>query len=235
MDTGNFKFKEYVRDNIKDNFSEKKNIRGRVRIYEHKVGDSTLFLLKDTDNLVVFRGRRWLSRKAFNTNSSNDSSQNFKDLFISWFAIGNGGASESNPLLPTSPRLENASLANQGVIESGTRFITYNGKQYHKFDDGYPTFVTDTEIEHGILNQSADDEIIVNVTTTLEANEANNLAGAEDPDDAYQDINEAGLFISDSNSVGTLPTAMHMFSRVTFPTIRKTSNVRYIFSWYIFF
>lgn len=222
-------------NNIHDDvyFNDNKPVLGRVKIYQHNVGDTKLFLLHDTNNLVVYRGRRYLSRRAFNINASTDS-QDFKNLFISWLAVGKGGAIGNNPLIPTAPHIANSVLSSQGTIDSGVNYVVVNSKQYHKFDTGYPTFITDGQIMDNSVAQPGDNELVVKVKVTIGADEANGDGGVFDPD-AYQDINELGLFLSDKNTISPAPTVMELFSRVTFPTIRKTSQFRLTVEWLLYF
>lgn len=220
---------------LKDKLSlsdDHKSVKGRVKIYEHYVGDKKIYLVRDTTNLVVFRGRRWLVQKAFNTNYSG--ADDYNSLFIGWLGIGTGGAPSGHPLTPTAPSLSNVGLSSHGVIESGTRYVTVDGKQYHKFDADYPVFEIDDEASIYGTSEADDARIIARIVTTLESDEANDDGGLIDPN-AYQEINECGLFIADTNTVSPAPTRMELFSRCTFPTHRKNNEMELIFDWSLYF
>ncbi|MCK5018921.1 MAG: hypothetical protein KAS32_17800, partial [Candidatus Peribacteraceae bacterium] len=172
---------------------------------------------------------------------------NWKDYFISWFAVGTGGSESGAPLTPTSPELGNCILDTHGTIDSGSNFVaTPDAREFKSFDVGYPKFVNDTDISSDDLCAGCSytdpvdtqvypcDKYIISVTkVTLGASEAN---GGVTPGD-YQDISEAGLFISPSTSV-VYPfqdEEMEMFARVTFSTIRKDDTRELIFTWYVYF
>lgn len=231
---------DYPRNDLKEKFEkvgynnkEYSPAYGRVQIYTHPIGNNKkLYLLQDTSNLVVYRGRSWMAQKVANTSMSGCSG--WSDLFLSWFAIGTGGTFSGNPLVPSAPSLTDVALSDHGVIESGVRYITFDGKEYHKFDNGYPTFVDDDEVSSTGLAALTDKKLVLKIVTTLTTDEANDDGGVYDPS-ATQNISEAGLFFSDSNSVSTLPTIMQLFSRVTFATIPKNDEMQLIFKWYIYF
>lgn len=232
----NFKdTQDYISENLN---IKKRSPVGRVQIYEKKIegSDKSLFLLRDIDNLIVYRGRHWLMQKAFNKNYG---AELVKDLYLSWFAIGTGGALQGSPLTPTSPNLTNTTLAAHGTLGAdSSTIITFNGKQYHTFDGAsvppqYPIYEQDPEVAPEV---GSDGYLVAKITITLGAAEGNGKGesgsggGAE-----YQDINEAGLFISDSHINSPLPTKMEIFARTTFSTIRKYSGTSIVFNWYIFF
>jgi hypothetical protein len=231
--------KDTERKTLGDKFSfgEPGNtIRGRVRIFERKVGEGKkLYLVEDTSNLIVYRGRNWMVQRAFNADLT--SRPGWKDKYISWLAVGGGGAT-ADPLIPESPVLEDYQLGNQLPIGAGTRYINLDGYHYHMFDDNYPTFLYDTDIDNNILwagctqvdtiqgiTRRCDGFLIGLVKTTIAADECNGSS--------YQDINEAGLFVGPSSPAAN--TDLQLFSRVCFSTIRKDSSRELIFSWYIYF
>jgi hypothetical protein len=205
---------------------------GRVKVYARKVGSSELYLLHNTSNLVVYHGRSWLIQRAFNKNAVSESG--VKDKYICWFAVGTGAALPGSPLTVSSPTLKDIGLSSHGVIQSGVNYVTVGGKQYHKFDTGYPTFIDDEEIPLLDVSVSTDRKVVAQVTTTLTADEANNDGGVVDPT-AFQNINEAGLYISDANTVSPAPTTMDLFARVTFPTTKKNYEYELVINWYLFF
>ena len=236
------------RKNLRDKFQSggpDSPLKGRVRIYERKIdGDKKLYLVEDTSNLILYRGRNWLAQRAFNSNMSARSvNPSWKDLYLNWFAVGSRG-STSDPLVPASPTLQDYQLGNQLPISSvpASDFITVSGVQFHAFDSTYPQFLYDTDVNNstlwsgcqqtdnvqGLSNMRCDGFLIGLIKVTVTSNECN---GPATP--GYQDINEAGLFFGLASP--TLPTDLGIFSRVCFSTIRKDVTRELVFSWYIYF
>ena len=217
---------------------------GRVRIHERRLdedGGKKLYLVEDINNLIVYRGRNWLAQRAFNTNLTNR--PYWKDKYISWLAIGTGGAVVGQPLTPTSPVLEDCALNAHGTV-GGDRCVTVNSKDYHAIDISYPKFLHDPDVTETLCSDCSEqdsidlttyrcDQFLIGlVRTTIVASEANGISPA-----TYQDISEAGLFVSPSNDLtySFAPTDMQLFARVCFSTIRKQDSRELIFSWYIYF
>lgn len=219
--------------NLMDSFGRMKDKRpkGKVEIYEKKIEgtDKVLYLISKQDNLIVYHGRNWLMQRVFDDDL--DATPGYSTYKLGWFAIGTG-ATPSNPLTPTAPALANTVLATHGVIGSGTNYVTVGSKQYHKFDS--ITFQEDDEVTS---YSGSDNYLVTKITTTLTEDEANNDEGNSGYSgyEYYQDINEAGLFVSDALTVSPVPTTMQLFARVTFPTIRKTNTRGLVFHWYIYF
>jgi len=220
--------------------------KGKVRIHERKIEgtDKKLYFVTESNNLIVYRGRNWLLQRAFNNDMDNRA--NWKDKYLSWLAVGTGGAVSGSPLEPSSPELPNFELNNHGTMNAGTRFVTVDGKDYHNFDTGYPKFLNDPDVENDDLatgctavdpedgqTYRCDKFLIGLIKVTLTSAEANGGTEAGD----YQDISEAGLYISPSNSLSASFGAddMSLFARVCFSTIRKDINRELIFSWYLYF
>jgi len=230
-------FKDSQYANLADTFgnSPRKPKRpfGRVEVYERKIEgtDKKLYLLQKNTNLIVYHGRNWLMQKAFDEDMSQSGFSNWSTYDLAWFAIGTGAA-PSNPLTPTSPTLQDRALATHGVIGSGSDYVTVSGKEYHTFDS--ITYQADDEVTS---YSGYDNYLVAKITTTLTATEANDDNGQSGYSgyEYYQDINEAGLFVSNSKVVSPVPTVMEMFARVTFPTIRKTNTRELVFYWYIYF
>lgn len=232
--------------------------RGRVRIFEKN--ENGLYLLEDTSNLIVFRGRNWLMQRAFNQNLGNNGDQGgsggqrtWKDYYINWFAIGTGGAETGSMLDVSSPELSNIELATHGVI--GTDGKNVSGKEYMSFDDGFPQYLNDPDLNNDGIPNDAEDErlydalpdvtpiydpvrddykkpdsfLVAKIQVTLGADDAN----GGDTDNDFQDLNEAGLFVSDDHV--DPQSDPQLFARVTFSTIRKTNMREIVFSWYIYF
>ena len=221
--------------NLRDSFGNgpKRRPIGKVEVYEKKVDgtDTTLYLVRKSSNLIVYHGRNWLMQRGFGQDMSPAGFSGWSDYQLSWLGIGTGAA-PSNPLSPTAPTLSDDALTTHGVIDSGTSYVTVGGNEYHTFDS--ITYESDDEVTSF---EGYDDYLVAKITTTLTADEANNDNGASGYSgyEYYQDINEAGLFVSDKTSVSPIPTVMEMFARVTFPTIRKTNTRELVFHWYIYF
>jgi len=248
-------FKDSERPNLKDKMvggspTEHTGIKGRVQIHTRDIEgtDKKLYLVEDTGNLIVYRGRNWLMQRAFEQDMSGRAG--WKDKWINWFGIGTGGAVSGQPLVPASPDLGDCALGSHGLIGSGTRWTQCDdlgavARDYHMFDDGYPIFINDPDVDNGDLctnctsvdpldstTYNCEKFLITLIRTTLTADEASDTLGL-----GYQDINEAGLFVSPSEATGYAFAAedMEIFARVCFSTIRKDVNRELIFSWYIYF
>jgi hypothetical protein len=229
---------------ISDDFSigNQKRPKGRVKIYGRTVGSKNYDLLEDTNNLVVYRGRHWLMQRAF---YSSVGSRNWRDYYINHFAVGSGGALETSPLSPISPELTNYQLGTHGVIDNGT-YDTISGDEYFRFDSGYPIFLQDEDITNYTgdgcshtdplsVTGNCDRELIAKIQVSIasdQCNDSDNLSNPGLPGDPYQDLSEAGLFVTDS---ATSPTVAKLLARVSFSTIRKDLHRELVFSWFIYF
>lgn len=227
-------------------------IKGRFKIYERKIGDKNFYLVEEKNNLIVYHGRNWLMQRAFNQDLNDSDFANRSKMFISWLSIGTGGALEGNPLSPVAPTLPDCKMGNHGLIASGERYLTIgegeNARDFHAFDEGYPIFLHDPEVDNSELcteyqhvdpeediSYNADKFLIAKIVTTIASDEANVTKGR--PDLEYQDINEAALWVSPSKSLSYdfSPEDMQIFARVTFSTIRKDVNRALMLVWYIYF
>ena len=240
-----------IHDNQRKNTSDELAMggfkpKGRVRIFSRDVKkkDSEPKLEVDSNNLIVYRGRNWLMQRAFNVDMTNRTG--WKDRYLSWLAIGTGGAVGGSPLEPSAPELPNHQLSAHGTINAGGNYVTVGGRDYRKFDSTYPRFLNDPDIDNSLLatgctaqdpydgiTYRCDKFLIGMIKTTLLSEEGN--GGTEVGD--YQDISEAGLYLSPSNSLsyGFVDGDMQLFARVCFSTIRKTIDRELIFTWYIYF
>lgn len=220
-----------------DSFGEKKRKQpfGRVQIFEKKIEgtDKKLYLVRDTSNLIVYRGRHWLMQRAFDKNHSGSQ---LKDLFLGWFAVGTGGSVVGNPLTPVSPDLKDTELAIHAPLGFTEHIVTFDDKQYHCFDGAnsinptYPEYQEDPEISDAGDNGY----LVAKISVTLSAEEANGTEGSGEGGPS-QYLSEAGLFISDTRVPESTPSYMEMFARTTFSSYRKSSDVEIVFNWYIFF
>lgn len=242
---------EKIYKNIKDDVREvddyfsigkQKRPKGRVLIHGRKTGSKEFNLVEDTENLVVYRGRHWLMQRAF---YSAIGARDWKGYYITHFAVGSGGALVTSPLSPIAPALTNYQLGTHGVIDNGT-FDTVSGNEYFRFDTGYPIFLHDEDItdytgdgcthtDSLSVSGNCDRELIAKVQVSIasdQCNDSDNVANPGLPGDPYQDLSEAGLFVTDS---ATSPTVTKMLARVSFSTIRKDLHRELVFSWFIYF
>lgn len=271
------------RVNLHDEMSMGNKLRGRVKIHSKYKGETKKTLIHDDHNLIVFRGRNWLMQRAFNQNMGMNGWQGsgsgvggapttlraWKDWYISWFSIGTGASISGSPLDVQSPDLTNYQLAAQGKI-GGTKGVIINAKDYMNFDDDFPRFLNDPDLDNDGIEETGDGEdddllyaaldpnapifhdpekgdpgnfnadsfLIAKVQITLGVDEGNADESNPGADDAYQDINEAGLYVSPTHLIAQYPNPApdpEIFARVTFSTIRKTNLRELIFSWYIYF
>lgn len=187
---------------------------GFVEIYE--VDDDGNKKLVGKHNLVLYIGREWLAQRFVNANNPNVSST--KDQFLSWFGLGDGGVIPGDPLNPAPPTLLDTGLSNEIMISATDssaadyRVTPVAGNYKIPFDT--------ISFEQDALND--DKWLVIKVTTTVAAGYAN----------GYQ-LSEAGLFVSES-TIGGFAGPFSIFSKVTFPSIVKTTDRRLIFSWYLF-
>jgi len=235
--------KDDVRE-VEDSFSigKEKRPKGRVLIHSRIPGTKELTLEEDTNNLVVYRGRHWLMQRAF---YSAVGARDWKSYYVTHFAVGSGGALVTSPLSPVAPELTNYQLGTHGVIDNGT-FDTVSGEEYFRFDSGYPIFLQDEDIVNYTgdgcshtdplsITGNCDRELIAKIQVSIasgQCNDSDNPSNPGLPGDPYQDISEAGLFVTDSP---TSPTAAKMLARVAFSTIRKDEHRELVFSWFIYF
>lgn len=240
------------RKNMKDRFLAS-SLKGRVLIHEKKVGegDDKLYLVEDTSNLIVYRGRNWLMQRAFNTDMTNRTG--WKDRYISWFAVGTGGqAGGGDPLVPASPTLQDYALGAHGTIApaSATKLVTVDGKQYINFDTGFPKYAHDPDIDFDLLptgctatdpidslSYKCDGFLIAHIQVTLGSGLANNGGHAGgDPALEYQDLSEASIFCAPTSDPASISSGdMSPFARVCFSTVRKNIDRELQFTWLIYF
>jgi len=216
--------KDFYGDNCLDdsigrrNIVKKGNPEGYVEIYEVDVSGNKKLIGKH--NLVLYRGRELLAQRLVNVDNTNVIST--KDEFISWLGLGDGGVIPGDPLNPSPPTLTDTELASQIMITP----TDSSAADYHIIDpthpeEGYYKIPFDTiEFEQDMLND--DKWLVLRITTTISAYYANN-----------KQLSEAALF-SAASSLGGYTGQFTIFSRVTFPSIVKTSDRRLIFSWFLY-
>ena len=184
---------------------------GHVEVYEVTKDNKKRLLRKS--NLIVNVGRELIAQSTLNVESS---ASPVKDEFVWWLGLGSGGINPGDPFDPVPPTTSDTDLNTEIPINAidTTCADFHDGAYYkHPFDD--------VTFEQDVNNDSA--WLIVRIVTTLGSPDANN-----------QQVNEAGLF-SATSTAGGHSGPFHLFSRVTFPTILKTSENQLIFVWYLYF
>ena len=204
---------DHYRDCLKDSVngiskSDRESPKGFVEIYD--TTDNKKELL-GKENLVLYQGREFIGERIFNTAGGLDA----KDMFISWFGIGSGGAPVGNPLIPTAPASADSGLSDD-VPFNGTsvEYGDFRGSLFYK----HPFDLV--AIEQDPANY--DRMLIVKVTTSIGVNDCNGY-----------NLNEAGLYVSSSKEAGHAGP-FHIFSKICFPTIVKDSSRSLMFIWYIY-
>jgi hypothetical protein len=195
--------------------SNKRGPKGFVEIYEtDKDGNKHLI---GKPNLVVYEGRQWLATKAFNTNNNNIST--VKDEYIFWFGLGSGGVLELDPFDPLYPTSTDIDLAAPCMINqtdlncADHRTSPQLGYYKHPLDG----------VEYEIDSDNEDYYLIATTTITISEDDANDTI-----------LSEAALYTATSSS-GLFTGPFHLFSRVTFPAIPKSSSRGLVFIWYVYF
>lgn len=191
---------------------DKKLIRsphGKIIIYED---DKEI----RSSNLWVYQGREWLAEKIMNVDNTAVTWFNSINYFVSWLGVGNGaGGTSYNPTSPTKFDLDLNNIL--PISNSDSNCAGLSGGWYYYLPFTNLTFIQDEWNSNKYLQ--------LRVQATLEMGHANGPG--------TQAINEAGLFLSTSNSGGhTGP--FYLFARVTFPTFLKDSTKQLLFEWYLF-
>ena len=190
--------------------------KGFVEIFE--VDKDTKKLIGKS-NLVVYLGRQWLISSALRT--PNTMITPTEEEFICWFGLGTGGCPIGDPLNPVAPTVNDTSLDNEIMINASDatcgdyRITPVTGYYKHPFDS--VSFEQDADNYNTWL--------IARVATTIGPSDGNGY-----------NLNEAGLFTAES-SVGGYSGVdkFHLYARVTFPTIVKSSSRQLLFIWYLYF
>lgn len=208
-----------LQDTVNCHRDQKKgNPQGYVEIYE--VDDDGNKQLVGRHNLVLYHGREWLAQRIVNINNANVTPT--KDEWINWFGLGDGGVIPGDPLNPGPPILTDTGLNSEIMITA----TDSSAGDYHVIDashpeEGYYKIPFDSvEFEQDNLND--DKWLVIKIVTTVGASYAND-----------KQLSEAGLFTAESN-LGGYTGQFSIFSRVTFPSIVKTSDRRLIFSWFLY-
>lgn len=155
-------------------------------------------LIYEGHNLVVLSGRQVLQHRLTNVGT-------YKDYYLSYFSMGDGGADPANPLLPIAPQETDTDLAHTLVFDSSNPNYKDGGKKK-------PI----TSITHQSQTQTI---VELDIATT-------DNGGQQNP--FY--INELGLFAA--NATGT---SFRMVARITFPSIVKDPQRSQKIYWWLFF
>lgn len=207
-------------DCLSDGFCQKSDLgderpQGFVEIYEITEDNKKELLGKH--NLVVYLGREWLLTRAFN--ASNENISPTKDEFICWLGLGDGGCPIGDPLNPTAPTVLDTDLDNPVMVNvDDSAYADYRTSPvvgYYKAPFDSLTFEQDGDNYNSWL--------IIRVESTVSPADANGY-----------NLNEAGLYTAESSSGGYAGN-FHLYARVTFPTIVKTSARQLLFQWYVYF
>ncbi|OQB41032.1 MAG: hypothetical protein BWY04_01061 [candidate division CPR1 bacterium ADurb.Bin160] len=208
----------YGKECLRDSFTmknRKDNGRpaGFVEIYETN-NETEIKKLLGKHNLVVYQGREQIGQRLLGIKNPNIPQE--VNEFVCWFGLGSGGVTESNPFDPISPTNQDLDL-NEPVMINETDPLCgdfqVDGYYKHPFDS------VETEQDH----ENDEKYLIWKIIVTVDVDDANDNI-----------ISEAGLYTA-SNSSGGYDGNFHLYARVTFPALVKTSLRSFIFVWYLFF
>lgn len=235
----NISDKLIIRDKL--NIAKKVNIsesdrgpKGFVEVYE--VDKDGKKLLVEKQNLVVYAGREWVAQRIFASDNLHLPVSGSKAAeWICWLGVGKGGASPSDSLVPIAPTLFDTDLSTP-VIISNDPYELYADWYTSGSEAGW------RKKNIGVVDFEADGDnnnkyLVIRIETTLDVGEADNEL-----------INEVGLFTAASaDPLFNIPLGytgplnaypyngpFHLFAKVTFSTIPKTPEKRFVFSWKIY-
>ena len=200
--------------------------KGFVEIYE--VDEDGSKQLVGKPNLVTYCGRETVMVRLFNQNNLATSFKGgTKDEFVCWFGVGNGGCNPPDSFDPIPPTNLDIALGNDVPIAPTTGTgsnITYGDSRIDGKDYKHPFDIIDstTRVVYEQDPDNYDAWIIAKITTTISSG-----------DTIDQIINECGLF-SASSSNGKWTGPFHLYAKVTFPSILKTSTRQLVFVWYLY-
>jgi len=191
---------------------------GYVEIYEEDEDGKKKLIGRH--NLVLYNGREWLAQKIINRNNSNITPT--KDEWVNWFGLGDGGVIPGDPFNPVPPIITETDLASRVMITA----TDSSAADYHTVSPGYPEegyykIPFDT-VDFEQDAQNDDTWLVIKITVNVGIDDANG-----------KQLSEAGLYTAES-SAGGYSGNFNIFSRVTFPSIVKTSDRRIIFNWFLY-
>jgi len=202
-------------DTLSPNSNVPRKPQGRVEIFELDEYNKKKLISKS--NLVVYMARELIAEKTVNENYVGITPD--KDEFVCWFGLGDGGVAGGDPFDPLVPTNGDEDLASEVMIHETNSLLG----DYRVATPGYYKIPFDSvEFEQDTAND--DRWVVLKFTITVGATYVNDIQ-----------LSEAGLFTFANatpglGSVGTF----HLFSRVTFPSIVKTSTRRLLFVWYLY-
>lgn len=205
-------------DAVNDGGGDRGKPEGYVEIYEQKEGGERK--LVGRHNLVMYLGREQIAQRI--VNADNPSVTPTKDEYITWFGLGDGGVLPADPIDPIPPILTDTDLYSLVMINA----TDSSSADYHVVDathpeEGYYKHPFDSiEFEQDSMND--DKWLVIKITVNIGIDDANN----------YQ-LSEAGLYTAESPS-GGYGGPFHLFARVTFPSLVKTTDRRLIFRWFLY-
>jgi len=193
VDKANKNITDHLGQSSSNIFAPKRN-RVLVESFDKISGEKKVEA--DTNNLIVYHGRSWMMQRAFNLNlgafgdaenprpwQNNDSAtveeiqrKGWKDMFISWFALGSGGAEAPDYMTPKTVLSAEYELAehlpigpdsaggeNPTGISGNLRYTHPEDsaafgeaqrperiRDYHRIDDLYPMPQVDQDVVPGI-------------------------------------------------------------------------------------
>ena len=212
------KYGDCLKDSVNKTKKNKIKPKGFVEIYE-QCDDGTKKLIAKP-NLVLYTGREWLAQRMVNRENSNVTAT--KDEYVSWLGLGDGGVILGDPFDPIPPSITDLDLNSRVMINA----TDSSAADYHVVGSGYPEegyykIAFDTvEFDHDAENDDA--WLVVKITSTIKTDDANG-----------KQLSEAALFTAESNA-GGYSGNFTIFSKVTFPSIVKTSDRRIIINWFLY-
>lgn len=212
-------YNECLKDSVnKTSKTDRIKPKGYVEIYE--LCDDGKKKLLGKHNLVLYLGREWLAQRIVNRQNTNITAT--KDEYITWFGLGDGGVIPGDPFNPSPPVITNTDLATRIMINA----TDSSAADYHVVSGGYPEEgYYKIPFDTLAFEQDAENDdawLVIKITVTVGTDDANG-----------KQLSEAGLFTAESSS-GGYSGNFTIFSRVTFPSIVKTSDRRIIFNWYLY-
>ena len=211
------KYSECLQDSI--GYKSKRGLgegpTGYVEIYEvfENDGIKTRKLIEKS-NLVVYQGREWLVSRAFDYRNTNIGAT--QDEFICWFGLGTGGCPAGDPLDPIAPTVLDTDLDTEcGINQTDVICADFRNGWYHKHPISSLTFTQDSDNNNHWL--------LISAGISVASDDANGF-----------NISEAGLFTGSSNA-GGFAGPFHLYARITFPTIVKSSSRQLDFVWFLYF
>jgi hypothetical protein len=159
----------------------------KVTIHSRDVNTGQVKLEEETHNLIVYHGRSWMMQRAFGLNLGalgdqtypypwyhNDDAEpialqrlNWHQMYINWFAVGQGGSVSGSPLTPEAVKSSEYELIDHvpiGYLNVNPVGTTANlrythpasfgrgarERDYHAMDATYPQFLVDPDIVPGL-------------------------------------------------------------------------------------